>query len=203
MKLSILIASLVSRIEMRKDLFADLRRQLGQHYEETNYSRYYTLEKYRGNEVEIIVCTDNKEMILGAKRNMLLREAAGDYVCFVDCDDKISSTYIAQLLKAIAEDKDCICFFAKYYNNSAPPVPVEYDINISKDYGSTQKYYRMPNHLMCVKRELALQARFPEKTFGEDSEFAKRLYPLLKTQTKISDYLYHYHFNSKTTETQK
>ena len=55
-------------------------------------------------------------------------------------------------------------------------------------------YYRTPNHISPVKRELALQAGFPEIAFGEDHEYSKRLLPLLKTETIIKENLYHYDF---------
>lgn len=202
MKLSILIASLVSRLEIRKELFAELRKQIGKHYEETVHDRYYTIEKYIGKEVEIIVCTDNKEMILGEKRNMLLRLADGEYTSFVDCDDLVSLNYVSSLLEGIATGKDVVCFNAMYYENGKAGKPVVYNGNYKKDHNDAFNYCRRPNHLMCIKKEIALQARFPEKNFGEDSEFATRLQPLLKTQALLNETLYHYRFNSKTSETQ-
>jgi len=56
---------------------------------------------------------------------------------------------------------------------------------------------------MCVKRELALQVPFKEINFGEDADYAKRLKPLLKSEHSIHKVLYHYDYNSKTTETQR
>jgi hypothetical protein len=79
---------------------------------------------------------------------------------------------------------------------------VYYDKDFGKDSNERDCYKRIPNHLMCVKRELALQAGFPDKSFGEDAAYAKKLLPLLKTQHIIPEILYHYNFNSQTTETQ-
>ena len=45
---------------------------------------------------------------------------------------------------------------------------------------------------MCVKRHLALKAKFPDKTFGEDAEYAKRLLPFLRVEYNINQNLYEY-----------
>lgn len=74
--------------------------------------------------------------------------------------------------------------------------------HISKEYGKwftgpDGTYYRTPNHISPVKRELALQAGFPEIPFGEDAEYSRRLLPLLKTEVKIEQNIYHYKYVSK------
>jgi len=50
---------------------------------------------------------------------------------------------------------------------------------------------------MCVKTELAKQIPFKAVNFGEDSDYAKRLLPLLKTQERINETLYNYLYNDK------
>ena len=53
-------------------------------------------------------------------------------------------------------------------------------------------YYRCPNHLNPVKRELALKVRFLPQDSGEDCDYSKRLLPLLKTETYIEGIIYNY-----------
>ena len=76
---------------------------------------------------------------------------------------------------------------------------------LSKDYQDENKYseefnqiiyFRRTNHLTPVKRELALQAMFPDKSNGEDQEYSGRLNPFLKTEVKIDKSIYHYDFKS-------
>ena len=73
--------------------------------------------------------------------------------------------------------------------------------HISKDFGFWYEqrgvYYRTPNHISPVKRELALLAGFPEIAFSEDAEYSKRLLPHLKTEVKIPGILYYYRYESK------
>jgi hypothetical protein len=48
-----------------------------------------------------------------------------------------------------------------------------------------------------VRRELALQAGFPEVAFAEDYEYSMRLLPLLKTEVLITEPMYHYDYWNK------
>lgn len=201
--LSILICSLQSRTKTRANLLTNLREQIGEHYTETIDKPKHLIEKYIGKQVEIIVCTDNKELKVGAKRNLLLREAVGQYITFIDDDDSVTEQYIEHLLDKINLSPDCIVFNAFRYHNGQPDRDVSYGIEHRKDYNTPKTYFRLPNHLMCVKKSIAMQVRFKEINFGEDSDYAKRLLPLLKTQERINLILYTYYFDDKLTETAK
>jgi hypothetical protein len=63
-------------------------------------------------------------------------------------------------------------------------------------------YHRLPNHIMAVKRELALQVKFKDILKGEDADYSKRLLPILQTNYEIGKVLYHYDYSDTTTETQ-
>lgn len=183
MKLSILIPTL----DVRRHLLADLLKNL---------------ESQTNNlPVQIIHLSDNGKMSVGAKRNMLLDLAQGEYIAFVDDDDTVSSDYVSQLLKGISTGSDVVCFNVMYYNNGKLDKPVKYSIQYDSDYNDRYFFYRIPNHLMCVKKVHALDTRFKDISFGEDSDYAKRLKPLLKTETQIHRVLYNYLFNAKTSQT--
>lgn len=90
--------------------------------------------------------------------------AHGKYVAMVDDDDVISEDYVNELLKATYSDADAICFDVKCSVNGGDWKVAEY----SKDYPNANlpdRYLRKPNHLMCVKRELAKIARFPDSSY--------------------------------------
>lgn len=205
MKLSVCICSVVSRIVSRKPLIDTLVALSGIKsyidWSDCPPNTYFTT--YKGEDVEILLYTDGKQNKVGAKRNTLLRAATGKYVSMVDDDDSVSDDYISELLKATTSDADVITFNVAYHDNGKPPKPVYYDMNFGKDINEPTCYKRLPNHLMCFKREIAIQAGFPDISFGEDAAFAKRVLPLIKTQHKIDKTLYHYLFNSKTSETQR
>jgi glycosyltransferase involved in cell wall biosynthesis len=144
-------------------------------------------------EVEIV--TDSSMGYnIGTKRNKLLEMASGEYIVFIDADDRVSPKYVELILNAIKTRPDCVGI-SGYITTNGGNMRQWY---ISKDYGYWYElnnvYYRTPNHISPVKRELALQARFPEWTTAEDAEYSKRLYPLLNTEVKIEGNIYHYNY---------
>ncbi len=152
--------------------------------------------------IEVLVLTDNKKMILGRKRNNLIDMAQGKYIVFVDDDDRISDDYVQQLLKATETDADSVVFKAQVSLDGKKSKVCTYSKDYEKDFNSNAGFFRIPNHICCVKRELASDVRFPEVLYGEDADYSKRLLPLLKTEHKIDSILYYYDFDSRTTETQ-
>lgn len=154
-------------------------------------------------EVEILTLIDDKKRMLGSKRNNLLDISQGEYVAFVDDDDRISKDYIQQILKAIESKADVINFIVSVSLNGGISKPCYYNKDYLIDYNEANSYHRLPNHIMCVKRELALKVKYKDILKGEDSDYSKRLQPFLKTQTNIDKILYFYDYNSNTTETQQ
>ena len=55
---------------------------------------------------------------------------------------------------------------------------------------------------MCVKRALAREVKFKDKSFAEDADYAKRLKKHLRTQAKIEKTLYYYDFSHSISEAQ-
>lgn len=162
----------------------------------------YMLEKQAKNKpVEILFLGDNRIMSVGKKRNKLLEMASGKYVTFIDDDDRISENYIDSILSKTNNNSDVIVFGAKISENGSEYKSVVYDRNFKHDKNLPNKYERMPNHLMATKRDLALKAGFPEQSFAEDHEYAKRLQKLTKCQSVITDTLYYYDFDEKKSET--
>jgi len=182
-KLSILICTLSDRNEKLSTLLETLNKQS------------------KDKPVEILYVGDNRTIGVGKKRNDLLRMARGEYISFIDDDDRISNDYIDQILSKIESKTDCIVFDVEISENGSPYKKVVYDINLDRDLNYEDHYERLPNHLMAVKREIALKAMFPEIQFAEDAEYARRLKQLLNSQSRISKTLYYYDFNDKTSAT--
>lgn len=147
---------------------------------------------------EVEVITDHSMGYnIGTKRNKLLSLACGKYIVMIDADDLISTDYVEKILEACKSDCDCIGISGVITTNGRN----EMQWHISKDYmGWFERknvYYRTPNHISPVKRELAVAAGFPEIAFGEDYHYSMNLLPMLKTETKISGILYYYRYESK------
>lgn len=189
--LSILICS----VHTRYDTFLPkIEKQL--------FDQYNALSDDDKERVEIIVLTDNKKMMLGHKRNVMVEMAQGKYVSFVDDDDRISDDYISSLLEATLSDADSIVFGAEVTLNGGSPKICYYSKEVKVDYNSNDAYFRIPNHICCIKRSISLKSSFPNVLYGEDAGYSKVLLPHLKTEHIISKTLYYYDYNSETTETQ-
>ncbi len=176
-RLSILICSVIGRERKLNRLLEELKQQ------------YHKA-------IEILVEIDNREITTGAKRNILLEKAKGDYIAFIDDDDRISINYVVKILRALKTNPDC-CSLNGFLIRPKHVFPFYHSIDYLKWYNKDGIYYRSPNHLNAVKRELALQAKFPDKTMGEDVDYSTRLKSLLKTETKIQGTLYYYLKNKK------
>lgn len=189
------LSILVCSVHTRYDTFLPkIEKQL--------FDQYTGLTESDQERVEIVVLTDNKKMMLGHKRNTMVEMAQGKYAVFVDDDDRISDDYMQSLLDATASDADSIVFQAEVSLNGEPPKLCHYSKDVKKDYNTPNAYYRIPNHICCVKRSVSLKSSFPNVLYGEDSGYGKVLLPLLKTEHKIDKVLYYYDYNSETTETQ-
>lgn len=177
-KLSILICSLNEREAMRNQLLQQLRNQ-------------------KTEEVEILVEVDNGDMLIGDKRNLLLKRAKGDYVCFVDDDDSVSSDYVAKILKSVEDGPDCCGIEGTMTTNGRRPKKFIHSLRYKMWFEKNGVYYRNPNHLNPIKREIALKVGFTGKSHGEDRDFSKSVLPHLKTETYIQGPIYTYKYITK------
>ena len=191
MKLSILIPT----VHNRRNTF--LPRIL-----EQVYSQYDKLTEQEQKEVEILVLMDNKTIMLGDKRNLMIDQAQGEYVVFVDDDDRLSEDYIKSILDATRQNSDVITFKAEVTLNGDTPKLCYYSIEYTRDFNDKEAYYKIPNHICEVKKNIAEIVEFPSVLYGEDSGYSKKLKQFLKTETNIDKTLYYYDFNTETTETQ-
>jgi len=160
------------------------------------------LNKQATKEVEIIYVGDNRQRSVGKKRNDLLSMAQGEYVAFVDDDDFVSKDYISELLTGTSTGADVVCFKVLYKEPNKKGKEVIYNGNFVRDKNKYNTFERLPNHIMLIRKELALEVGFKEISFGEDKDFAMRLKPYITSQYIIDKVLYFYYFSHKTSETQ-
>lgn len=179
MILSILIATTSARNEVIKPLLRNLR---------------YQIAKYP-DKVELII-NDHETDLVGTKRNNLLKMAKGEWVVSIDSDDMVSPHYVSKILQATKTNPDCIGISGIITTNGKD----QRQWHISKEYGhwhtKNGKYLRTPNHISPIKRELALQAGFPDTSYGEDAEFSRRVLPLLKSESIVKGNIYHYQYRN-------
>lgn len=159
---------------------------------------YNHIKAQKTPQVEILFKRDNKEISIGAKRQQLLEQAKGKYVCFVDDDDWVPDYYIKEILKAAKKNPDCIGFKIGCSINGIPKTAIsslKYKAWLNGVDGFD--YVRSIYHKTPVKRTIALKAGFPNMRFSEDAAYSKALLPYLKTETFINKTMYFYIYKTE------
>ena len=181
MKLSILIPTVPRRLDFYTNLINHINKQ-------------------KTEEVEVISdMADVGVKTTGQKRNDLLNSAKGDYVWFIDDDDWISDTAIEDILKGIEEQPDSFAINGTWSENGQNVT--QWFISKDLEYCASilngrEVFLRPPNHITPMKRSIALQIMFPDKSNQEDYDFCMRLKEsgLIKTEYKIDKPIYEYRY---------
>lgn len=172
------LSILTTTLKARASVFASLVRVL----------------KAQANEqVEMLANLDEGGKSIGMKRNELLAAATGDYVVFVDDDDMVSPLYVPSILKALEKDPDCCGLVGIITTRAFGPQKFIHSVKYEDWYEKDGVYYRCPNHLNPIKRQIALDAGFPDISYQEDKDFSMRLKGKLQTEAYIEQPLYYYY----------
>jgi hypothetical protein len=106
---------------------------------------------------------------------------------------------VFELLKAIESGAECICYEVECSVNGWPYKKVYYSKDFT-DRNFPDRYERIPNHIMCYRKDVAMRVPYSDLRYGEDSDYAKRLLPLINTEYKINKTLYYYDFIAEESE---
>lgn len=182
--LSILIPTVKEREEQFHQLLTYLQQQLHDH-------KLTDL-------VEIRFLSDNKEMTIGEKRNKLYRMAQGEYSWQIDDDDWVHYEAIPYIIDKLKERPDCIGFKELCIFDGKRVESSDFSIMYPgwMDNYNGFDHVRTPFFKSPIKTRLCLQCPVPHIRFSEDHEFSKMLYPLLRTELYIDEFIYHYLHNS-------
>lgn len=146
-------------------------------------------------DVEVLIDDRGREVPTGTKRNALMRSARGGWTVYVDDDDLLSPEYMPSILNALKHDPDVVTFQGLMTTDGINPVA--WTIKLGERYEARgNHYYRFPNHLCPMRRDLVKDVRFPDTWNGEDYPWAKEIMErgILKTEVHIEKQLYHYDF---------
>jgi glycosyltransferase involved in cell wall biosynthesis len=150
-------------------------------------------------------------MMVGAKRNKLLDMAQGEYLCFVDDDDRVFGDYLEKILEALKTKPDVVGITILWTDQIFEAIRL---LVRSLEYNDVHWMPSMtlggqlgcgrPAHLNPTKSSIAKSERFNEKlTAGEDSDWSSRVVGKLKTCVPIDLPIYHYNFQKEGTLTQR
>jgi glycosyltransferase involved in cell wall biosynthesis len=133
---------------------------------------------------------------IGEKRNRLLAKATADYVMMSDDDDLWHPQAIEKITTALAEKPDCVGFkMRRLYDD----IDIGDGINSIKCGGYRNEgytFYRTPGHLNPIRREIAQNVAYKDLDKLEDMRWAERVFPMLKTEVFVDEYLYEYWYRS-------
>lgn len=180
-KLSILICTVPKRSDFLRGLMRELRQQI------------QGLNAW--DDIEILT-DDRTNISIGEKRNYLLSIADGEYLAFIDDDDRISPNYLKLLSEGIATNPDVCSLTGEITEDGENPKKFIHSFKYTSWYEQDNIYFRNNNHLNCIRSSIAKQMKFPEKNMGEDHDYSKQLLAsgLLKTEYWIPDTIYYYDY---------
>lgn len=183
MDISILIPTMNSRRPLFEDVLREVRRQIA----ETPEIR-----------VEVLWESDNGEMTLGAKRNVLMDRCNGKYHCFIDDDDVLAPYFLKTFVPMIQSgvDYDCASFVGAHYHRGQFVKLFNHSIVYKEWFEMPERYYRCPSPMNLIKTDIVRRVRYKDIRNTEDHEFSMRLLQsgLLNKEFEVNPNrpLYHY-----------
>ena len=185
-KLSILVPTVPSRIEL---FYPIIMKNL------INQIKPYA-------DIELISFFDNKKRSIGKKRGEMINLAQGQYVVFIDDDDRIAECYISSIMEALYNNPntDCVVFDCICRINGGDEKLCKYGIEF--EYGDIlngKEWRGKPSHTMVYKTSIAKSNLFNDLQNGEDVDWVKRASLDIKIQTRINKILYYYDAEYSTT----
>jgi len=154
------------------------------------------------NTIELISFFDNKKRSIGKKRDEMLGLVQGEYVVFIDDDDRISEDYISEIMTALQNnpDTDCVVFNCICCVDGGAPKLCKYGIEF--EYGDIlggKEWRGKPAHTMVYKSSIAKSHHFRDMKNCEDTDWVKRACLDIKQQVRVDKVLYFYDANYATT----
>lgn len=183
MDISILIPTLTSRRPLFEVVLQEVRRQIAEVPE---------------IQVEVLWEADERELTLGAKRNVLMDRCTGKYHCFVDDDDILAPYFLKSFVPMIQSgiDYDCASFVGAHYEKGVFRKLFNHSLEIKEWFETEERYFRSPSPMNLLKTSIVRQVRYKDIRDTEDHEFSIRLVGtgLLKTEFAVNPNrpLYHY-----------
>lgn len=165
------------------------------------------IDRLGTKEVELLVLYDNKIRSIGEKRNAMLSLAQGEFVVFIDDDDRVADDYLETILKVIEThpDADCIVYECLCTISEGGPVierlcryGVEFDYWTSPDGKS---WTGLPAHTMVYSSSIAKGHKYADMGQGEDVDWVKRACKDIKKQVRLNNkIMYFYDYDGRKSE---
>lgn len=129
-----------------------------------------------------------------------MNRSCGEYLAFVDSDDRIGPKYFEHAFTGIEQGVDACGLTGIITEDGQNPKKFVHSMRYDSWFEKDGVYYRNNNHLNVVKSSIAKQMHFPETNQGEDHDYSKQLLAsgLIKTEYwDENEVIYHYDYRSK------
>lgn len=148
------------------------------------------------DEVELLLTITGPGESIGSKRQRLLDCASGKFLCFIDDDDLVPTDYVSSILAVLSRNDliDCVGFRGTLECQNGKVYPVNFTLkNKGKIGKSEQEVYECGvGHLTPVRREIAKDIKFLDKSHGEDDGYCSQVMEKCETEIFIDKVLYRY-----------
>lgn len=187
LQLSILIATLPEYEKMFTELYNNLAYQI---------IMCQTVHPTLGD-VEIVVNADKRftegGLSIGKKREALVREANGAYLCFLDYDESVAPNYVEELLRLCYADMDIGTFRVIIKMNDFWSL-LDMSLNYKENTQMTPENIvtRPPWHVCPMRSSFAKQFEFPDLNNAEDFVWMEKVLALCTTEIHTNKILYQY-----------
>lgn len=125
---------------------------------------------------------DAGRLTVGEKRQRMLERESCPFVAFVDDDDTVPPIYVPRVLEGIRAGADVVGFKLDRYEDGQLSGTATHSLTVEKwrtegpDAAGLYRYYRSPNHLNPIRRDIALSVGYSAMSVGEDADYSRRLY---------------------------
>jgi hypothetical protein len=140
---------------------------------------------------------------IGKKRQRLVEQAKGKYLCFLDDDEDIAPNYVETLVRLCHQDKDVVTFRSFAKNDFYWSVIDMRLGNPNEEATPDRIVKRNAWHICPVKSEYAKLYPFEDTNYSEDWNWMEKVLTHCKTEAHTDQILHCYQHSAKTSEADK
>lgn len=153
-------------------------------------------------ELEVLVNPDKKflegGLSIGKKREALVKEANGEYLCFLDDDESISPNYVETLMRLCHEGKD-VCTFNAIVKMGTFWTVLEMRLAYKPNDQLSPDYIvrRPPWHVCPMKSKYAKKFHFRDINAAEDFEWMEKVLSRCNNEAHTERIIFQYNHKTK------
>lgn len=151
------------------------------------------------SDIEVVVYWNRGGLDIGAYRQALLEDSVGEYVSFVDDDDRLPPYFCSEIIGAVATRPDYVGFELKLTDRTKSTVRTGRALHSLEHNGwstGPRAYLRDVTHLNPIRRDLAVMGRF-DGVSGEDRRWSEQVRPHVRSQVYVDRVMYFYDYNRR------